>query len=296
MKHESKIRHPSRQDDLQRIKGIGPIIERQLLKAGINSFASLAKQTPNSLADLVPDLSPKQLRIQDWIDQAKKLLPRNSDKSIKHNSLTIPSQQRYATFNLELLLDRSNRVRRTQIVHVQSGEKNQWAAWDEARLTSYIAQQSHIKLPTQKKVSQVELRTLESSGEAQPPLPTPEADRSPAIDISPFSILLNKAKLLPQTTQIHVEIEFELTGPKATDIASRHTRFCVEIVACDLITARAAVITSVDGMLQTDQLRYCLSLEFRPPGVGRYQLEIITFLPDEDAIAIQLGPILTVIP
>jgi hypothetical protein len=297
MKNETKMHQQNHRDDLKRIKGIGSIIERRLLKAGIRSFASLAKQTPSSLVHLVPSLSAKQAMLQDWIQEAGELSPNDAGKSTKHNSLTTPSQQRYATFNVELLLDKSNRVRRTQVVHVQSGGKNQWAAWDESRLISYIAQQSHLKIPTsQKKASQIDLKTLESSGSMQPPLHMPVTSSLPSTAIPAFSILVNKVNLLPKTAQIHMEIEFELTGIRAIDIASRHMRFFVEILACDLITAQAIVMTCFDGMLQADQLEYCLPLEFPPPKVGRYQLEIIVFLPEEDSVAIQLGPILTVIP
>ena len=297
MKHESKTHQPMLQDDLKRIKGIGPITERRLHKAGINSLASLAKLSSSSLTSLVPNLSAKQPVIQDWINQAKKLVPNTGDESLKQDSLSTPSQQRYATFNLELLLDKSNRVRRTQIVHVQSGEKNQWAAWDESRLISYIAQQSHIKIPTSpKQLPSIQGKIIESPQLQDSSLQKTAIDKSLIQDIPLVSIQWNKITLLPRTDAINMQVEFRLTGSQAMDIACKHSRYFLEILACDLITAHLVVLTSIEGMLQADQLDYALSLEFSPPKLGRYQLEIILLLPEDDAVAIQLGPLLTVVP
>ena len=44
----------------------------------------------------------------------------------------------YATFVIELLLDEHGNVRRTRVVHVQTGTEQKWAGWDEERLLSFI--------------------------------------------------------------------------------------------------------------------------------------------------------------
>lgn len=44
----------------------------------------------------------------------------------------------YATFVVELLLDEHGSVRRTRVVHVQTGLEQRWPGWDGQRLVSLI--------------------------------------------------------------------------------------------------------------------------------------------------------------
>jgi hypothetical protein len=47
-------------------------------------------------------------------------------------------RQHYSTFVVELLLDEHNDVRRTRVVHVQTGIEKKWAGWDEERLLAFL--------------------------------------------------------------------------------------------------------------------------------------------------------------
>ncbi len=47
-------------------------------------------------------------------------------------------QSRYATFVVELLLDEHGNVRRTRVVHVQTGAEQRWAGWDQERLLVFL--------------------------------------------------------------------------------------------------------------------------------------------------------------
>jgi hypothetical protein len=47
-------------------------------------------------------------------------------------------RQPYATFVVELLLDEQGNVRRTRVVHVQTGIERTWAGWDEERLIAIL--------------------------------------------------------------------------------------------------------------------------------------------------------------
>jgi hypothetical protein len=44
----------------------------------------------------------------------------------------------YATFIVELLLAEHGDIRRTRVVHIQTGTEQKWAGWDEERLLSFI--------------------------------------------------------------------------------------------------------------------------------------------------------------
>jgi hypothetical protein len=56
-------------------------------------------------------------------------------------------RQQYATFVLELLFDEHREVRRTRVVHVQTGAEERWAGSDEERLLRFIVTHSDLSLP-----------------------------------------------------------------------------------------------------------------------------------------------------
>jgi len=61
-------------DDFTHIRGIGPRFAEALYQCGITTFAALASETPDSLAEkLAPyvTIRPQRIRDFDWIGQAK---------------------------------------------------------------------------------------------------------------------------------------------------------------------------------------------------------------------------------
>ena len=61
-------------DDLTAINGIGPVYAQALHDAGVTTFASLAEQDPDELAQRMHHkVSPERIRHEDWIGQAKQL-------------------------------------------------------------------------------------------------------------------------------------------------------------------------------------------------------------------------------
>lgn len=65
---------PEGGDDFTRIRGIGPRFAQALRDAGITTFAALARETPDSLAELMAPyvaVRPQRIRDFDWIGQAK---------------------------------------------------------------------------------------------------------------------------------------------------------------------------------------------------------------------------------
>jgi hypothetical protein len=55
--------------------------------------------------------------------------------------------QHYSTFVVEFLLDEHREVRRTRVVHVQTGSEERWAGWDEERLLRFIMTHDDLSLP-----------------------------------------------------------------------------------------------------------------------------------------------------
>lgn len=65
---------PEQPDDLERIRGIGPVLRQRLNKLGITTFAQIAAFTEDDLkrVDDVLDFKGRLVR-EDWVEQAKAL-------------------------------------------------------------------------------------------------------------------------------------------------------------------------------------------------------------------------------
>ncbi|BCX05728.1 MAG: hypothetical protein KatS3mg053_3666 [Candidatus Roseilinea sp.] len=67
-----------------------------------------------------------------------------ADKTSEARS-TVSDHQRYATFTLELLLNEDDIVRRTRVAHVQSGEEQSWAGWDDVSVIAFITERAGFR-------------------------------------------------------------------------------------------------------------------------------------------------------
>jgi predicted flap endonuclease-1-like 5' DNA nuclease len=65
----------SEKDDLKRISGVGPFLEKRLNRLGISTFLQIANLTNSEVEDLSQKIGPFPNRIQndEWIRQAKRL-------------------------------------------------------------------------------------------------------------------------------------------------------------------------------------------------------------------------------
>lgn len=144
---ENQIIHPSEAfstaDDFKRIRGIGPGIESRLHRAGILTYAQLAAQPIERLAELCKGIavfSLDRITEQDWTGQARALM-----STAQPAEPVDEPRQHYENFTVELLLDAHNVVRRTQITHVQSQAVTAWAGWGAARLLDFLRETAAIQ-------------------------------------------------------------------------------------------------------------------------------------------------------
>ncbi|MDQ2643353.1 MAG: 50S ribosomal protein L21, partial [Myxococcota bacterium] len=63
-------------DDLTRLKGIGPGLEKALRGAGVTSLSQIAAWTEDDIRAIAPVLRARPERIQreDWVGNARRLL------------------------------------------------------------------------------------------------------------------------------------------------------------------------------------------------------------------------------
>jgi len=128
---------PQKQDDFRQIKGIGPVTAGRLHEAEIHTYGQLTAVSPQALAALLPGITAERIQQEDWQGQAEALNPASGTAS--------GDGQHYATFTVELLLDKDNTVRRTRIVHVQQEEnKKSWSGWQPKEIKRFIAQHAQL--------------------------------------------------------------------------------------------------------------------------------------------------------
>ena len=61
-------------DDLKLLSGVGPVLEKKLIEAGVTSFAQIAAWTEKDIEEFDEKLSFKgRIEREGWVDQAKKL-------------------------------------------------------------------------------------------------------------------------------------------------------------------------------------------------------------------------------
>ncbi len=65
---------PAGADDLKKLSGVGPALEKKLLEAGITTFAQIAAWTEADIAEMDEKLSFKgRIQREGWVEQAKEL-------------------------------------------------------------------------------------------------------------------------------------------------------------------------------------------------------------------------------
>jgi predicted flap endonuclease-1-like 5' DNA nuclease len=61
-----------RRNDLEQIRGIGPVYEQKLFAAGIETFAQIAATPAERLREIIQPASWQRIDFEDWIEQARK--------------------------------------------------------------------------------------------------------------------------------------------------------------------------------------------------------------------------------
>jgi hypothetical protein len=161
-------------DDFTLVKGIGPKANDCLHERDIHTFAQLAAMSPEQIAALVSDVpgtSAKRIARDDWIGQARQKDKESTPSEHHHGATSSRNRQHYATFTINLLLDADNKVRRTEMTHIQSGDKKPetYAGWDSDRLVEFIVQQAALLLPTGEPASAMAATAEADSRSAAPP-------------------------------------------------------------------------------------------------------------------------------
>jgi hypothetical protein len=159
------------------VDGIGPAVEKRLHSAGILTFAQLASLKPEKLAKLLNGMvgySPKRIKDEDWSGQARILAEKAGQTLVDEAQGPTNNSLHYASYTVELLLDRENQVRRTRAMHVQSSQEATWAGWDAGRLHDFLVDSGQLQT-----TSSQESLTVDEAPVSKP-APSPTADLEPS--------------------------------------------------------------------------------------------------------------------
>lgn len=166
-------------DDFSLINGITPELENRLHRAQIQTYAELASRTPKEILSKLGNpkgYSIRRIGEEDWIGQAQELSrTQTAYKSYANEMMKPILRQHYENFTLEFLLDEKKRMRRTRVMHVQSGDADTWSGWELERVLDFIARHTGIRLlPTKSSLPIPQQSTL---------LPSPSKVSEPASSI-----------------------------------------------------------------------------------------------------------------
>ncbi|WP_420628406.1 hypothetical protein [Candidatus Leptofilum sp.] len=270
---------PTTQDDFRQIKGIGPATEARLHAAEIYTYAQLTAVSPRTLAELLPGFTAERIQQEDWLGQADALL------SAAH-SVADGDGQRYATFTVELLLDKDNSVRRTRVVHVQEESKKSWSGWRPRAVKQFIAEQAGVTQKPKAKaepqttvdeltmqfVSNVETDRLKTAV-ASPTQPE-QADTILQTNVAsqPLSVELNTPNILLQhgnafNVQLYLDLE-KISFEKQTPL-----NYQAAIYAAQLGSKARQKIGTAYGAINTDAKKVAITVPTQIGAPGTYRLE-----------------------
>jgi hypothetical protein len=215
-------------DDFKLINSISWKMESRIQRAGISSYAELAAMTPEEIAEQLgnPIGLKERIRRENWIAQAQELAALG--KKTEPQALPNParSSQRHETFAAELVLEADNQVSQTRLMHVPSGEEEQWDGWDERLLISFFINRAGLHFPTA--AAPVEL-TLEAAAE-----PLPDTGVEAALAEDPPAIPPDDAKpeaINPERDLSEINLEILAGEPRVSSRILRHDQpFCVRLL------------------------------------------------------------------
>jgi hypothetical protein len=143
------------EQELLAVRGIGPSVAQHLTDMGLGTLETLATAAADEVVERAASgpFRPGRQRVQEWIDQARRLLDTGSgvvtprDGPAAHSET--PSARVRHTFTLEVQTNdaRTGAAVATKIVDVESQAFDTWSGWDPQRLVRFVAERSGLDRP-----------------------------------------------------------------------------------------------------------------------------------------------------
>jgi predicted flap endonuclease-1-like 5' DNA nuclease len=306
-----------KKDDLQRIQGIGPAVEKRLNQAYIRTYAQLSPLQPDEIAEILKSkvglsgLQPEEVekiqknmvrfsseRIADegWIKQAEDLHS-EIESGKKNQGVNPKGGMHYTVFTVEFLLNDDNEVRRTLIKNVQTESQTSWASWDPSRLTEFFIENAGLNIPqpVEEQIPQLKTELAVQAQSSEPSMKKKPAGANSTIpiggEVSLQKIMIKGVDWKTSPQQIHSEhpftVQLTLDLHNLKSPAEQSMDYSAVIFAKPLSAEPRQMLTETEGNLN---LSDCVDLEIADlqlaPGI--YRLEAFVRLIPSGATPIQM--------
>jgi hypothetical protein len=271
-------------DDFKQIHGIGAGIELRLHNAGILSYRQLANMSPSEIMDAVGSmigLIPDRILKQDWSGQARSLAlnaaPTEPEDLFIEEQQDSPRQsdrQHYQMFTVELLLDETNTVRRTRLVHIPSKTENSWAGWDAKHLLRSIGDLAGLELQPEQPLERIE------ENQTPPPI-APEAEPVEPIWLNRTNYQVSEVSTRCQESEPPlnhyqsnqaVHAQFMLNLPEQKQHASSPYYYHADVYLRRIDQPKKWLARSLEGELTSSEPAV-IAFDSQPLTPGTYRLE-----------------------
>jgi hypothetical protein len=150
-------RSPAVGDNFRRIQGISRSIERRLHEEGILTYTNLASLKPQAISAILGDLNgvtSERIMKENWLEQARGLSSRPGSASAEKDAVrkkNLPSTKvkGLASFVVELLFGEEGKVKRTKVLHVDTGGEETWEEWQGQRLLDFFVTRAELCQPAE---------------------------------------------------------------------------------------------------------------------------------------------------
>ena len=148
-------RSPTVGDNFRLIQGISRSIERRLHEKGILTYTNLASLKPQSISAIIGDVNgvtTERIMKENWLEQARGLSSRlesaDAEKdAIRKKKLPSTKVKGLTSFVVELLLGEEGQVKRTKVLHVDTGGEETWEEWQGQRLLDFFVTRAELCQP-----------------------------------------------------------------------------------------------------------------------------------------------------
>ena len=301
--------------NLIQITGIARKTAEALYEIGIHSYPGLIEYVSQHTAEEISaalrahgvNRSPGLIDTETWITDAEALsrkenaASRPPEAEVEPEKPTEPaagrgSREHHAVFTVsfDIVKDEDGELVLYTTVYDErnAGKEKVFRGSDTSPWVNWILERANLPLGVEPITPQVEV-----SGEPPPtaieaaPPPIPEELPDFQLEISDVKISeIEPTRAFPERRH-KTKIDFKLSGPGAETVASQPLLFRTEIYAIDVDSGYPVQVGSREDPLEPHVFEYSYQIEFRMPGVGRYEFHsVIRSLPSGKLRAYLRGP------
>ncbi len=277
-------------DNFQLIKGITPTYEKHLHEAGVRTYEKLSLLSSKEIFALLKrpsHLSMKNINEMDWSGQARELIEANPIPDTRQTTIeTDNPHYRNEGFAVDVFVDEQQQIYSTHVLHVKSGESDEWKGWSGEKLYQFM-QNFGINLLSGEN-NTIAVQTQKVSTEPAPNVAVNQLPVEKTVPKQPVqSVSLRKLEMLPAhgptasiilhsgepfAIRLGVEYSDELIQA-APPTSSTDCEFAALITAKQFGTSQRLELGAMQGAFKSNEEAIVLDIPRQQLQPGTYRLE-----------------------